>query len=75
MLKEHWGVYFYILLFTVFLFLFAVLLVLEFSAFWGGGHLIFDRNQSIFYIFKSGGATLGTVILVIQAIWGLSFLK
>lgn len=43
MLRKNLKVYLYIILFMVALSMFIVLLVCEFAAFWGGGHLIFDN--------------------------------
>lgn len=68
-------VFAYILLFWVFTFGFLMLLIWEFKRFWGGGALTFDKDKSVFWEFEGASSTFLTVLLAIQAYWGLSFLK
>lgn len=68
-------VFAYILLFWAFTFGFLMLLIWEFKCFWGGGELSFDKDKSVFWEFKGVGSTILTVLLGLQAYWGLSFLK
>lgn len=76
MLKdEKCTVFLYIPLFLVLSAAFLILLVWEFKSFWGGGNLNFDREKSVFWEYEGAGSTILTVLLVIQAIWGFSFLK
>lgn len=65
----------YILLFWVCTLGFLALLVFEFKCFWGGGNLTFDKEKSVYWEFEGAGSTILTVLLVIQAYWGLNFLK
>lgn len=69
------GAFLYIPLFIGFLTGFIFLIILEFRAFWTGSSLHFNREGSIFWEFNATGPTILCVFLIIQAIWGLSFLK
>lgn len=69
------GTFIFIPLFIAFLVGFIFLIILEFRAFWTGSSLHFDREGSIFWEFDSTGPIILCVFLIIQSIWGLSFLK
>jgi hypothetical protein len=69
------GAFLYIPLFIGFLIGFIFLIILEFRAFWTGSSLYFDREKSIFWEFHATAPTILCVLLILQSIWGLSFLK
>lgn len=69
------GTFFYIPLFIAFLTGFIFLIIMEFRSYWTGGSLYFDRADSIFWEFHSVAPTVLCSFLIIQVIWGLSFLK
>lgn len=73
--EEKCCAFFYIPLFLAFLTGFLALLIFEFKCYWGGGQITFDNTKSVFWEFEGAGSIVLTVFLVIQAIWGLSFLK
>jgi hypothetical protein len=73
--SSKWTSFLYIPLFMAFLTGFIFLIIYEFRSFWAGGNIKFDANESIFYQFNSPGPIVLSVFLVIQAIWGFSFLK
>lgn len=54
---------------------FVCLIVLEFSAFWMSGTLTFDKNKDLFYGIQGALPIVFSVLLGIQAVWGLSFIK
>lgn len=75
MLSKRKLTFAYIPLFILIFVAFVILLVLEFGAFWGGGHLEFNAQKSVFYEFHATGSIIATVFIAIQALWGLSFIK
>jgi ABC-type sulfate transport system permease subunit len=54
---------------------FVIVIVLEFTAFWTTGNLIFNPEISLFHEPQGGWPIFLTILLAIQALWGLSFLK
>lgn len=52
----------------------AILIMLELKGFWSAAHIDFDINQ-LFYDFRDGDTTFFTVLIGVQAIWGLCFIK
>jgi hypothetical protein len=73
--KSKCCTFFYIPVFIAFLTGFLFMIIYEFRSFWAGGQISFDPNQSVFYEFTGAGPIVLTVFLVIQGIWGFSFLK
>lgn len=73
-LKDNLIVLLYIPIFTAILVLFLVIIILEARSFWSSAPLHFDRNQ-VYYTLAPGATTTWTTIVVIQALWGLSFIK
>jgi hypothetical protein len=65
----------YIPIFLALLTGFIFLLIYEFRSFWAGGQITFDPEKSLYWSFHSAGPIVLTVFMVIQAIWGFSFLK
>ena len=65
----------YIPLFLIMATGFVFLLLFEFRSFWMHGTLNFDPEASLFWTLNGVGPVILTVLWVIQAIWGLSFLK
>ena len=66
--------YLYIIGFLVCTFLFTLILLAELKAFLGGGSLHFDNEESIFWEFSNSNSFL-VFLIIIQAIWGYTFLK
>lgn len=73
--SDKWGTFFYIPLFIALLTCFILLIVYEFRSFWAGGSLAFDANKSLFWEFNSPGPIILSSFMIVQIIWGLSFLK
>lgn len=65
----------YIPLFMLILAMFIGLLIFEFTGFWTGGNIDFDPHYNIYHELSGVFPTIMTVILVVQMIWGLSFVK
>lgn len=65
----------YIPLFLAFLVSFIIIIVLEFSSFWTTGDLNFSPSEGLFHKPVGVGPIVFTVLLAIQTIWGLVFLK
>jgi len=53
----------------------VIIVVLEFTAFWTSGNLSFNPEHNIFHELSGSGPVILTVLLSIQALWGLAFLK
>jgi len=70
-----WATIFYIPLFIAFLTAFIMIVIYEFRSYWTGGNLEFDTTKSVFWEFNSPGSVVLSVFLIIQTVWGLSFLK
>lgn len=73
--KDRCGAFLYIPLFIAFLTGFILIIIMEFRSYWTGDRLDFDKNESIFWEFKGTSPIVLSCFLLIQAIWGLSFLK
>lgn len=71
-LSTHWQIFLYIPIFILVTFVFGILLVFEYLAFSSKDepHL---TSQSVFY--QTSKNVFLTFLLVIQAIWGLSFFR
>lgn len=74
-IKARLSTLIFIPIFFVFLVLFAMILVLEFTAFWTTGQIYFDSEKNLYHTTSGFWPTFLTVLLVVQAIWGLTFLK
>lgn len=57
----------------VILVLFALIVLYELRSFWSSGAGVFDEN-SLYYTFD-GSTSFKNILLAIQIIWGLSFIK
>lgn len=67
--------FFYILFFLAILVLFVMLLMLEFTGYWTSGSLNFTPSTNIYKDLTGQFPTIMTVLLFIQGIWGLGFIK
>lgn len=75
MLKsEKCCTFMYIPIFLAFTALFGLIIVFELKSYLGGGSMKFDKAESIFWEFENSNGFL-IFLLVIQALWGLAFLK
>ena len=54
--------------------LFIVIVIWELKSFWSSAPISFSQEE-VYYKFKSGSTTFGTVIVFFQFLWGLSFIK
>ena len=75
MIGDRCLTFLYIPIFFVAIVGFVVILVLEFTAYWSNGSLSFDADKSLFYELSGAGKIILTILLIIQGIWGLSFIK
>ena len=64
----------YIPMFLVILTLFMLIVAFEVKCLWSSAGIYFDQHR-IFYQFQPGQTTPWTVLVIIQAIWGLTFIK
>ena len=65
----------YIPIFLVVLIGFIVMIVMEFSGIWTAGKLKFDPNTQVYHELSGVYSTIMSFFLVVQFIWGLSFIK
>ena len=75
MLSQRGSTLFYIPLFTAALVGFALMLVLEFVGFWTHGTVHFSPTTDIYYYINSSTGVVYSIFLVLQGIWGLTFIK
>lgn len=73
--KDNPCVLVYIPIFILLLAGFLVMMLQEYRSFMTSGTATFDASSSLYYLSTGTGQTILTVLLVIQFIWGLSFLK
>lgn len=65
----------YIPIFLVVLIGFIIMIVLEFSGIWTAGKLNFDPTTQVYHELSGVYSTIMSFFLVVQFIWGLSFIK
>lgn len=65
----------YIPIFFLMLVGFAFIVVLEFWSYWSSGTVTFDNETSLFHELEGFFPLLISIFLIIQTIWGLSFIK
>jgi phosphate/sulfate permease len=65
----------YILIFIVILAGFIGLTIFEFTGFWTAGHLSFDPNHQVYHEIYGVFPTVMSFFLIVQIIWGLTFIK
>lgn len=65
----------YIPIFFIILMAFATILVLEFWSYWSSGTVTFDGEKSLFHELEGFFPLLLSIFLIIQTVWGLSFIK
>lgn len=64
----------YILIFMVFLAGFISIMVWEFTGFWTAGSLLYEPSNQIYHELYGTFPTVMTFFMIVQAIWGLSFI-
>ena len=64
----------YVPIFVVVLVLFLLFVSMELRSLWSSAPIYFS-TQYVFYQFTPGGTTFWSVIVFIQAVWGLTFIK
>ena len=75
MLLDRCLTFLYIPIFFAVIVGFVVILVLEFTAYWSSGSVSFDANKSLFYELSGVGPIILSILLIIQGLWGLTFIK
>ena len=76
MICDRCSTLFYIPIFLVILVGFVVILVMEFTAFWTSGEVKFEgSDKALYYTINGAGPIVLMIFLIIQGIWGLSFIK
>ena len=75
MIKSRPGTLAYIPIFFAILVCFVIIVVLEFTAFWTTGTIVFDHTKSLYHTFTGFLPVFLSILLIIQTIWGLTFIK
>jgi hypothetical protein len=64
----------FIPIFLAIFILFVIIIVWELKSLWSSAAISFSPDE-VYYEFQSGSTTFLTVLIMIQFIWGLSFIK
>jgi hypothetical protein len=74
LVKQNIKIIVFVPIFLVVFSLFIVVILWELKSLWSSAPLIFSEEK-VYYSFKSGSTTLATVVIFLQFLWGLSFIK
>lgn len=74
LVSSHKLMIIFVPIFLGILVLFVMIIMFELERLWSSAPVYFDQD-SVYYQFKPGSTTIWTFLVVVQTVWGLSFIK